>query len=101
MSRFTNFAKKTTNVLRPVVSLTASVGTATVIRSVLATVPAANPVAAGVNLIGAVAMSGLASSRVVDYVDAQFDSIDETIDVLDKEIEKKKAAKSTDNSSDI
>lgn len=101
MSRFTNFAKKTTNVLRPVVSLTASVGTATVIRSVLATVPAANPVAAGVNLIGAVAMSGLASSRVVDYVDAQFDSIDETIDVIDKEIEKKKAAKSTDNSSDI
>lgn len=101
MSRFTHFAKKTTNVLRPVVSLTASVGTATVIRSVLATVPAANPVAAGVNLIGAVAMSGLASSRVVDYVDAQFDSIDETIDVIDKEIEKKKAAKSTDNSSDI
>lgn len=101
MSRFTNFAKKTTNVLRPVVSLTASVGTATVIRSVLATVPAANPVAAGVNLIGAVAMSGLASSRVVDYVDAQFNSIDETIDAIDKEIEKKKAAKSTDNSSDI
>lgn len=101
MSRFTDFAKKTTNVLRPVVSLTASVGTATVIRSVLATVPAANPVAAGVNLIGAVAMSGLASSRVVDYVDAQFDSIDETLDVIEKEIEQKKAMKSTEKNSDI
>lgn len=101
MSRFTHFAKKTTNGLRPVVSLAASVGTATVIRSVLMTVPAANPVAAGVNLIGAVAMAGFASSRVVDYVDEQFDTIDETIDAIDSEIKVKKAAKSTEKNSDI
>lgn len=101
MSRFTEFTKKTANIVKPIAMFSSSVGTAAIVRSVLQTVPAANPVAAGINLIGAVALSGFASSRVADYVDDSFKDFSTAVDAFEKELKEKKTDKSTDKKSDI